>query len=59
MKDKYHTEESKLKMSISQSGESHPMYGKHHTEESKRKNSESNKGKLLSERFGFLHGIKN
>lgn len=37
MYGKYHTQETKNKMSEALKGENHPMYGKHHTEETRKK----------------------
>ena len=45
-----HTEETKKKISIANSGKKSSWYGKKHLEESKRKMSESHKGKKLSEK---------
>ena len=41
---KHHTEETKKKISLANSGENHPRYGKHLSEEAKKKLSESRKG---------------
>lgn len=43
-----HTEETKVKISKSLSGENHPMYGKEHSAETKIKMSETSKGKQFS-----------
>jgi len=43
------SEEYRRKISESQRGERHNMYGKHHSEESRRKNSEAHLGKRHSE----------
>ena len=43
------SEESKQKLSESQRGDKHHMFGKTHSEETKRKNSESQIGKTLSD----------
>jgi group I intron endonuclease len=48
-----HSEETKKKISTSNTGKISCMLGKHHTEDSKKKISESNKGKISS-----LRGIK-
>ncbi len=50
-----HTEETKLKMKISQQnnhlrGENHPMYGKNHSEDTKLKISNKQRGKIQSEK---------
>ncbi len=42
-KGKKHSEETKRKISISMSGEKHPLYGKHHSEEAKKKMKEKRK----------------
>ena len=42
------SEESKQKLSESQRGDKHHMFGKTHSEDTKRKNSESQIGKTLS-----------
>ena len=50
MKGKYHTEETKRKMSKLKIGENHPMYGKHRTEETKIKQRNSMKGKYSGDK---------
>lgn len=56
---KKHSEESKLKRSISEKGINNPFYGKHHTEETKLKISKSKKGQKLSLearlKISFIH----
>ena len=46
---KYHSEETRLKISKSNNGENNPMFGKHHSEEARKKMSEARKGKHPSE----------
>jgi len=58
MYGKYHTEESKKKMSLAKKGKSGNMLGKHHSEETKRKISEAMKGKSLREKSGNWQGGK-
>ena len=50
--------ETKKKISESELGEKHPMFGRHHSEETKRMISESNKGKMSGDKhplFGKHH----
>ena len=47
-----HTEESKLKTSISIGGENHPMFGKHHPENTIKKMSNIKKGKYKGDKNG-------
>ena len=49
IKDKNHTEETKIKIGIGNTGKSSWIKGKHHSEETKKKLSVLNKGKKLSE----------
>ena len=44
-----HSEETRKKISESNKGEKHYMYGKHHSEETRKKMSEANKGKYTGE----------
>jgi len=46
---KYHSGETKRKISESRKGEKNPLYGKHHSEETKRKISSALKGRNKSE----------
>ena len=48
---KTHSDESKAKMSLKQSGENNGFFGKTHNEETRAKISSKNKGKLISEEF--------
>lgn len=44
-KGRHHSEESKAKMSVAQSGSNNPQYGKHHSEETRAKMSLAQKGR--------------
>lgn len=48
-KGKYHSEETRMKMSEARKGEKAYWFGKHHSEEYRKKLSQSHKGKRLSE----------
>ena len=54
MAGKKHSNESKLKMSLSQSGKNNAMFGRKHTKESKRKMSKSTKEMMTDEHKAFL-----
>lgn len=45
-KGKFHSDETKYKMSINRAGKNHPMFGKNHTSETKRKISDAKKGQI-------------
>ncbi len=49
MYNKHHSNETKERMSISHSGENHPMYGKHHSDKTKEKMRQAKIGKKLSD----------
>lgn len=52
-KEKYHSEESKRKISEAMKGEKNPFYGKHHSEECIRKMSDAHKGNFVGEKNPF------
>lgn len=58
-KNKVVSKETRLKMSMAQRGEKHPMYGKHHSEESKLKMSISTQGENNPNYGKHLYGALN